>query len=287
MLKESTLLIVPTNDPEAVQIWHIAKAMGMPTLRSRQGHGATLDKEKQLLKRVKGAGCKRVVIVEMPGPKAEASLRRAGFEVAIIDHHEYTGLDRAHDAKGRRLRSSLEQFRALFRLTDAKLKKLGFAPRMVRAIGIQDRGFVWALLKEGYAWKEVRGIFEKMDRLMDEVRDPAHEEEKMAEAQRAWDAREEWDGYYVVHGRGKANLRVRLSRIVALAERKPTALLIVEGDRGFIYAQESDDAEALFRRFGGFTFGMGRNWGYKNVGAKRKVTLSMVQAFLANPSRIH
>lgn len=283
---ETTLLIIPTNDPEAVQVWHLAKAMGMPVLRSRQGHGATLDKEKQLLKRVKEVGCKRVVIVEMPGPKAEESLRRAGFDVAIIDHHEYTGLDRArHPRTGKRLPSSLEQFRSMFRLTDARLKRLGFDPRLTRAIGIQDRGYVWALLEEGYSWKDVRGVFAHMDRLMDEVRDPGREEEKMAEAQRAWDAREKWDGYYVVHGRGKANLRVRLSRVVALSMRKPTPLIIVEGDRGFVYAQESDDAEALFKHFGGFTFGMGRNWGFRNAGAKRKVTVEEVQAFIASRHR--
>ncbi|TAK04100.1 hypothetical protein EPO34_03020 [Patescibacteria group bacterium] len=279
------VLIIPVNDPEAVQIWRIAKAMGLPVIRSRQGHGATLDKEKELLKRVKASGHKRVVVVEMPGPKAEESLRRAGFDVVIIDHHEYTGLDRARNPKtGRRLRSSLEQFRSLFRITDKKLKALGFDPRLVRAIGIQDRGYVWALLKEGYAWKDIRGIFEHMDRLMDEVRDPGKEQEKMAQAQRAWDKREAWNGYFIVHGDGTGNLRVRLSRIAALAMRKPTPIIVVEADRGFIYVQESDAAEKLFNRFGGFTFGMGRAWGHKNSGTKHPVTLEMVQAFLAEHS---
>ena len=76
-------------------------------------------------------------MVEMPGPKAEARLRNIGVKLDIIDHHHYTGLSRAHDAKGRLLPSSLEQFLAMFKITDRQLKSWGMNSRLVRGIGIK------------------------------------------------------------------------------------------------------------------------------------------------------
>jgi hypothetical protein len=58
-----------------------------------------------------------------------------------------------------------------------------------------------------------------------------------------------------------------------------------EKGRGFIYVQDSDAGPSLFKAFGGFTFGQGQNWGYKNAGAKKKVTLEMVQAHLSSLDR--
>lgn len=256
--------------------------MKLPVIRSPQGHGASVDKEKDLVKRVKAGKYKRVVIVEMPGVRTEEALRKAGIEVVIIDHHEYTDLDRARNPKtGRMLASSIEQFRKLFRLTDPKIKELGFTPRMIKAIGVMDRGYVWALLKEGFTKSDVREIFEYQDRLMDAVRDPSKEAAKMTEAQKVWEVREVWKEFFIVRGKGPSSLRVRLSRIVALTIQKPTPLIIVEKDRGFIYVQESPKAKRLFKRFGGFTFGFGLCWGYKNEKGKPKVKLVDVQAVLA------
>lgn len=273
---ERTVLLIPTNDPEAVLIFQIATALGIPTLQSGQPHGAVLEREKDLLQKIRASGATRVVIVEMPGLETEKAIRQAGIDLEIIDHHQYTDLDRAHDAKGRELPSSLIQFLKRFRIMDAKLKRLGFDPRLVRGIAILDQGFVWLALKRGYAWREIHRLFAYTDELMGSVRNMRDEEAKREVAQRAWDKRRRWKKYFIVEGEGNLSLRPRLSRIVALARRKPTPLIVIEHGRGFIYVQETDKAQKLFDHFGGFTFGEHHNWGYKNAGAKKKVTVDDV-----------
>ena len=202
--------------------------------------------------------------------------------MVIIDHHEYTDLDRAHVGKSRRsLPSSLEQFLKLFRFTDAKLKALGFDPKMVRGVGIMDRGFVWELKKEGWSWKEITALIAYQEALMSEVRNRANEEEKMAAVRKIWDDRKPWKGYFIVEGDTDMSLRVRVSLVAALDRKKPTPLIMNEKGRGFIYVQDSDAGQALFDRFGGFTFGSLPNWGYKNAGAKKKVSLEEVKGFLS------
>lgn len=278
---KKTVLVIPPNDPEAIMIYELAKAMGIQVIRSHQPHGAALDKEPEIFELVTGGGWERAVIVEMPGPKTEAKLCRAGVDVAIIDHHHYTDLDRAHDPKTKKmLPSSLEQFLKMFRLTDEKLKKLGYDPRVVRGIGVMDRGFVWAMQKEGYKAKEIgkviefqRGLLERQGLLKDEDR-------KMAVARKAWDRRKVWDGFQVIENGTGVEIRGRVSMIVALEVKKPTPIIFLEKKRGLIYVQESPHAMGLFRRFGGFTFGVDRNWGYRNETGRPKVGLKDVQAFL-------
>lgn len=278
---QKTVLIIPPNDPEAVMIFELAKKMGLEVIESKQPHGATLDREPKLLARVKAGGWNRAVVVEMPGPKTEAALRRAGVEVAVIDHHHYTHLDRAHDPKTKKLLpSSLEQFLRRFRITDAKLTSLGFSPRLVRGVGINDRGFVWALRDEGYADKEIRAVLAYQKILMGPRLDPAVEARKDALARRAWDARKQWNGFELIDDKTGADLRPRLSLIIALEVKRPVPLMLVENTRGLIYVQESPHAVDLFKRFGGFTFGMDRNWGYKNERGKRRVTLDDVKRFI-------
>lgn len=278
---KNTVLIVPPNDPEAVQIYLMAKAMELQIIRSGQPHGATLDREPDVVKLVRDGGWKRVVVIEMPGPKSEEKLRAMGVEVVIIDHHHYTGLDRAHHPKtGKPLPSSLEQFVKLFRLTDARLKKLGFDPWFVRAVGIMDRGFVWALLKEGYKKKDLMDVVNYQRTLMALVRDPKNDEKKQKVAQKAWDAREEWNGFFIVTDKSDQQIRNRISLIAALERGEPTPLIVVEKKRGLIYVQESGQGMKLFETFGGFTFGMDRNWGYRNVKGQAKVMLADVKKIL-------
>ncbi|OGL66966.1 hypothetical protein A2856_00515 [Candidatus Uhrbacteria bacterium RIFCSPHIGHO2_01_FULL_63_20] len=280
-----TVLIIPPNDPEAVQIWLIAKAMKLPIIRSNQPRGAWLDKEPRVVEKVKEGGYERVVVVEMPGPETEAELRKMGVKLVIIDHHEYTGLDRArHAASGRMLPSSLEQFMRLFRVTDAKLKELGFDPKMVKAIGVYDSGFVWALRRKGWSWSRVKQVVDYQRALMEHVRATRREEAKMDKAAEIWEEREKWGKFFIVESDTEMSVRERLSLVVALDRKKPTPLIVVEKGRGFIYVQESGAAPGLMKHFGGFTFGMGKNWGFKNAGAKKKVTLSDVQTFLAEQS---
>src|SRR3989338_4178592 len=134
MAKKQTVLVVPPNDPEAVLISKIAKALEIPRIKSGQPHGASLDKEPKILQKIREGGWERVVVVEMPGPKIEKRLREKGIEVVIIDHHRYDKLDRAVDPKtGKLLPSSLEQFLKILCITDQQLRTAGFDPKLVKA----------------------------------------------------------------------------------------------------------------------------------------------------------
>ncbi|KKW33270.1 MAG: hypothetical protein UY77_C0002G0018 [Candidatus Uhrbacteria bacterium GW2011_GWA2_53_10] len=283
MVSKKTVLIVPPNDPEAVLISQIAKKLEIPRIKSNQPHGASLDKEPKILQKIREGGWKRVVVVEMPGPKTEKRLREKGIEVVIIDHHRYDRLDRAvHPKTGKLLPSSLEQFLKLFRITDRKLKAAGFDPKLVKAIGLMDRGYVWELMKVGYTKAGIRKVIEYQSELMHSVRgDMRNEEKKNQLAREAWEKREVWKKFFIVRAEQPIEIRSRISLIVALEVGKPTPLIIEEAGRGFIYVQESDYAIQLFKKFGGFTFGMDRNWGYRNQGKAARVTVEVVQKFLS------
>lgn len=278
---QRTVLIVPPNDAEAILIRHIAAKLGIPLIVSNQTHGASLDKGRDYVSLVKNGGYEKAVVVEMPGPKAERRLRQAGIKLCVIDHHHYTGLDRAHDSKtGRLLSSSLEQFLKMFKITDARLRALGFDPKLVRGIGVMDRGFIWGLKEEGWSKKDIDRILAFHDKLLEEIHNPKTEARKQALAEKAWIRRKKWKQYYIVETKADIQLRPRLSRIVALKIDKPTPLIVIERVRGLIYVQESDHAMDLFKQFGGFTFGMDRNWGYRNEKGKKRIILRDVKRVL-------
>lgn len=273
-----TVLIIPPNDAEAILISKIAQKAGIPTIISKQTHGASLDKGRDYVVEVKKGVYKKAIVVEMPGPKAEARLKKLGVELTIVDHHHYTGLDRAHDPKtGRMLSSSLEQFLAHFKLTDKKLRAMGFDPLLVEGIGAMDRGFIWALQDEGFTKAEIKRVLAFHDKLLEEIHNKKTEKQKNDTAARAWKKRREWCGYFIVETKADTQLRPRLSRIVALEIGKPTPLIVIEHGRGLIYVQESNYAMKLFETFGGFTFGLDRNWGYRNEPGKPRVTLRDVK----------
>lgn len=282
MSNQHTILIVPPNDAEAILIAQIALALNIPTIQSKQTHGASLDKGHDYTKEIKAGKYQRVVVVEMPGPKMETRIRRMGVDFQIIDHHHYVNLERACDPKtGKLLPSSLEQFLKLFRVSDVQLTKLGFDPVLVRGIGVMDRGFIWALQEEGRSKKEIDRVLAYHDQLIGQIQNPKTEARKNRAAASAWKRRQKWNGYFVVETRANLQLRPRLSRIVALELKKPTPLIIIERARKLIYVQESDHAMRLFRTFGGFTFGGDRNWGYVNEKGKPKVTLKEIKQVLS------
>jgi len=277
---DSYILIIPPNDAEAILISKIADKMSLPMILSKQTHGASLDKGRNYFPIIKKGGFKRVIVVEMPGPKVEAQLKKAGIKLEIIDHHHYTGLDRAHDSSGKMLFSSLEQFSKTFHLTDVKLKSLGFDPLLVRGIGILDRGFIWALQEEKFSKKEIKQVLNYHDSLLSQLQNPKTEMRKQALTRGAWEKRKKWNNYFIVETNADIQLRPRLSRIVAEKFSKPTSLIIIERKRGLIYVQESDKAMNLFQKFGGFTFGQDRNWGYRNENGKKRVTLRDIKAIV-------
>jgi len=274
-------LLVPLNDPEAVLIAMLAKAFGIPLIESRQPHGASLDQEPEIVKKIQAAGWKRVRIVEMPGLKTEATLRRRGTEVEVIDHHAYGNLDRSRHAKTRKsLPSSLEQFLTRFRITDARLCARGFDPKFVRGIGIMDRGFVWALQEEGYSASDIREVLRYRDQLMRPYTDPREETKERGAADRAWKQRKMWKGFLVVTTGSVYGIRWRISERIASHLKHPVPLMLWAPKRGVIYVQESAFSERLFQKFGGFTFGTKRNWGYKNEPGKRRITLKDVKQMI-------
>jgi len=274
------VLIVPINDTEAVLIAKIAAAIGLPMIISWQEHGATLDKEKDLLKKIKAGNYQKIFIVEMPGIKTEVKLQQLGKQIVIIDHHQYGTLDRAHDTHGKIKPSSLEQFLKLFNLTDKKLLALGFLPRLVRGIGILDRGFVGALGRAGYSENEIKKLFVYRKKLNTIFVDPAKEIIYKKKVQEAWKKRKEWNGFFVVTINSKFGLRAYLSELIWLRSKKSPPLILVEKGRNAISVQETQSGKALLKRFGGFIFGEGNNWGYKNQPGRKKVTLIDVKKFL-------
>lgn len=283
MAKSSTVLIVPPNDPEGVLISQITETLKIPMIKSRQPHGASLDKEPEIMKRIREGGWNRAVIVEMPGPETEAKLRRQGIEVVIIDHHRYADLNRAeHPKSGKLLPSSLEQFLKTFHITDRKLKATGFDPKLVKAIGLMDRGYVWALKKAGYKKADILKVIAYQEKLMGSIRKRKNEESKNKVARAAWERREKWGKFVVVRDEHPVEIRSRVSLIIALEIGKPMPLILDEAGRGFIYVQESDYAIPLFKKFGGFTFGMDRNWGYRNQGKAKRVRIEDIKEFLSS-----
>ncbi len=218
-----------------------------------------------------------MIVIEMPGVESEEKLRSLGIEVVIIDHHHYTGLARAHGPDGKLLPSSLEQFLEMFEISNSDLRKMGFDARMVRGIGIQDRGYVWALQENGYSNDEIKQVLAYMDELTAHLRNPRTEARKQRLAEAAWKRRKMWREFIVVSTRADVQLRPRLSRIVVEQIGKPTPMIVIEHNRGLIYVQESPYALHLFERFGGFTFGLDRNWGYRNESGNPKVTFQDVK----------
>lgn len=277
MSYRKTVLIIPPNDAEAIMIQQLADKMGLPMIVSEQQHGASLDKGKDYVKMVKEGGYNKVIVVEMPGPQSEALLIRMGVKLLIIDHHHYTGLSRAHDKTGKLLPSSLEQFLDMFKITDAQLRSWGFKSQLVRGIGIQDRGYIWALQDEGYTQKQIQEVMAFHDSLTSHLKNPKTEKRKERLARAAWKRKKKWREFFVFTSRAQIHLRSRLSRIVVEKIGKPTPMIIVEYGRNLIYVQESPYALHLFERFGGFTFGLDRNWGYRNEPGMPKVTLRDVK----------
>ncbi len=252
-----TVLLCPRNDAESLQILRIAKAMGLFTLTSGQAHGARLEKEQNLLARIMevNPNAQRLVIVEIPGPGMEQELTQQGIEVVIIDHHRYDDLDRMKPT------SSLEQFCALFGLTDERLTELGFDPNMIAGVGAIDRGFLWELKNEDLTVDERKAAITYYKTLEREVGGNRWEQEE-AVARDVWERQQMRDGILILISEDPAvSVRNALSFLVAEAyPDNPPQTIITQGHRR-IYVQESPHAKALYDRYGGFTFGRDACWG--------------------------
>ncbi|HCC83370.1 TPA: hypothetical protein DEP96_00810 [Candidatus Uhrbacteria bacterium] len=249
------VLLTPKNDEESLMIVKIAEAAGIPTLVSKQPHGAKLEREEDIVERVWATNptVTKLVIVEIPGVETETSLRATGLEIEIIDHHRYSDLDRMQPT------SSLEQFLAKFVITDEQLRELGFDPEMVRGVGIIDRGFLWALREE----VQDRELAKRMRDFYRGLNLELGKEHKDIDevASKAWAEREERPGVLIVKTeREDVPFRDAISFLTADHYDVPPQIVVVEGKRR-MFVQESDYAVELFKIYGGFTFGCDRCWG--------------------------
>ncbi len=145
-LIQETLFIIPNNDGEARRAVQILLDLHVPHLLvSQQGWGARLENEK--LEAYLKPAVKKIVIFEIPGPTVETQLRERGYEVIILDHHEYVdlGLDYTKPE------SSLEGLMNLISWP---------ASRTDRAIAINDAGYIPGLRDNGFTPEEIRAVRE-------------------------------------------------------------------------------------------------------------------------------
>jgi len=279
--RKKNLLIVPVNDEEAFMIAELGEKIGMQVHRSEQAHGAKLDEEPGLIKMIMESEEDNVITIELPGLAAEREIQNLGKTIKIIDHHHYTGLNRAHDESGEILPSSLAQFLDYAGVSDKELKELGYDPRMIRAIGLWDSGYIWALIEDGYSREEIEAFEEYKKDIDKALGMPAEREADVKAAEEAWKNKTEWNGYYVlVSDDLKAHTRSIVSRLAAKEFWKPTPIMISERAGNRLYVQESPKSIELFEHFGGFTFGRDKNWGYDNRGEEKSLTLEDVKEFL-------
>lgn len=251
----TSILICPQNDVESCEIVKIAEAFSIPTILSEQPHGATLDMELDLIGRIREANpiAHDIVIVEMPSPATEDTLRELGFAVHIVDHHRYEAYDRM------RPESSLEQFRALYGIDDIALSTMGFDPVLVRGVGLIDRGFVWELTKERVSDADRKRMLAYYREVTSTLSVNRKDEE--AEAKKVWKQRRRDGDVIVVHS-DSADLSIRdaISFLVAEEYTAPPVVLIYQPNR-VVYMQDTPTALTLQKTFGGFTFGQNTCWG--------------------------
>lgn len=247
-------LLCTTNDPESLTIVRIAKALAIPLLESEQIHGATLAEEPRLFERIaQMQGIKHLAIVEIPGVEEEKHIADLGIEVHIIDHHTYADLDRMQNE------ASLTQFRELFEISDEDLCGAGFDSEIIRGVALIDQGFLWELAESELPIERQRASRAYYLSCKRDI-DPDYSKTE-EEALVAWQTKEIKDGVVVIRSTSPYRIREAVSFLIADAfpEAPPTSI-IVEGD-GRVSVQETDEAEELFVKFGGFLFGKKRCWG--------------------------
>ncbi len=153
-LINNTTLIIPNNDGEAALTIKIAKQLGLDVRVSNQSWGARLDKELEQNPEILSRTKKNVWVFEMPSKELEEKLKKEGVNIEIIDHHSYEEDDRSKE------KSSLEQFLEMLHLNDEQIRKLGFDPRFVHGIAINDRDYIYGLRDAGYSRDEIEKIRE-------------------------------------------------------------------------------------------------------------------------------
>ena len=254
-MRTDILLVTPRNDEESLQILKIAEKLNIPHLVSKQPHGARLHNEPELVDQILTATQQDLAIVENPSLEAEDQLQKAGKSVHIIDHHRYDDLNRMKPE------SSLEQFLALFEITEGDLENGGFDNDLVQAVGALDRGFVWELRKVGYAGDRYQKALEYYQALGREVDGETWDIETEAAAKSYAERRTEGDYLVVEQEEDRPSIREAISFLIAADYEKEPPQAIIRQGKARIYLQDSKSATMLHEKFGGFTFGQDLCWG--------------------------
>lgn len=281
----NVLLITVDNDAEARLIYLIALKTGMTVYRSAQIHGARLDQESGIVAFAKIMNRKHVWTIEIPGEKTEEELRKLGFEIHTIDHHVYRNLDRAHDKKGMRLKSSLEQFLAMAEITDEDLIRLGFDPILVKGIAIMDDRYVQGLRKTGYTPESIEHVLryrEELERQID-----LHYVERLKAATRAWKERINAKGFIVYQSDSELSVSRMVSTLAIRygAESHPSIIFSRGGKQIFVLNVKPEQVQKLNQAFPNrytWTYGAGRCWGVDNEKSDKKLWVSVTVDQLTN-----
>ena len=281
--KPIVALVCPDNDPESRLILLIAYRLGMTVIRSGQGLGATLDRERgDLMELILSTGCRNVWIVEIPGPEIEARLRENGLNVKIIDHHTYGNLNRSQGPDGNPLPSSLEQFLILIGLDDRDLTALGLDPVVVRGIAIMDARFVQGLREEGFTHNEICRVLDFRERCS-RAGNPDFDQAQ-ASALLAWKNRRRVGSYNVVDSKAVVSIRGAVSTITIYKNCDTEPLIVVDklGEEIFVHNVDPSVVVQLRSAFPeGFTFGTGRCWGVNNKKSRTRYTLDHILGVLS------
>lgn len=143
-LINNSLFILPANDGEAMMSLDILKRIGAPYVQiSNQGWGAVLDRESiplEVLDRVDN-----IYVFEMPSLKQEQLLTSLGFNVVVIDHHDYKKILRLKPE------SSIEQ---LAKILGYKLNEYE------RAIAANDHDYIKGMKSLGLTETQIRAVRE-------------------------------------------------------------------------------------------------------------------------------
>jgi hypothetical protein len=277
------VLVCPDNDPESRLILLIAYRLGMVVIRSGQGLGATLERERGDIHQLIDMTMKgEVWIVEIPGPEIEQSLRLHGRIVRIIDHHTYGTLDRSLDSDGKLLPSSLEQFLTLTGVTYDQLEIWGFDPVVVRGIAIMDARFVQGLREEGFTHQEICRVLDFRERCS-RAGNPDFDRAQRA-GREMWSMRQQMGEYTVVNSNVDVSIRGAISTLTIYenCDTKPLIVSDLGGKEIFVQNVDPSIVGLLKSAFPeGFTFGTGRCWGVNNARSSTSYTLDHILSVLS------
>lgn len=262
---EHLVVLLPENDPESLMLGEICLAFQIPSVISRQPHGAYLGAEECLEERIRevNPNAQEIIIIEIPGPNEEKELEKKGLQITIIDHHRYEGLDRMHP------KSSLEQFLVYMDIQERDLQEKGFSPMLVKGVAIIDRSFVWGLKAEGYSDTQKQEAIAYYQSFLHKMYGAERKrQEDLAAA--LYQKRKQQGGFLIIQNTNpNMNVRDALSFEIAKHHTAPIATII--HSRDMIYVQESDRALELYKKFGGFMYGgEERCWGKQFEGENER-----------------